>query len=293
MSLHMPIDRRKIRNHFHYNFWMYLLLIVIAGFGWNLVYTTTRYRPPESAKIEFFAEGTVMASDAVQALADEIHKAVMPEMEEVTATVVSFDQSYGDMQLVVWVSAGQGDVYLLSKERFLSMAGNGGTLELEPLIANGSLHTQGLNLEGGYVSNATTDKQSLLGIPADQLVKLNETGLDTKGKVLCILLSNGNDVYSAKFLDYLLTHMQADGAASAVAPAATADDAAKADTAVAATATAVPEAAATPVSTATASVAPTDASQSTVGAVNTMTGVATPATQSVTATPSAGASIAP
>ena len=38
-------------------------------------------------------------------------------MEEVTATIVTFDNAYGDMQLTVWVSAGQGDVYLLSKER--------------------------------------------------------------------------------------------------------------------------------------------------------------------------------
>ena len=74
MSFKMPITGRKIRNHFHYSFWKYLLLIVIAMFGWNLLYTTTRYRSPENLKVEFYAEGNIMASDALQSLADKIHQ---------------------------------------------------------------------------------------------------------------------------------------------------------------------------------------------------------------------------
>ena len=85
MRFEMPVTMRKIRNHFQYSFWKYLLLIVIAMFGWNLIYTTTRYRSPENLKVEFYAEGNVMASDALQELANQIHREVMPEMEEVTA----------------------------------------------------------------------------------------------------------------------------------------------------------------------------------------------------------------
>ena len=65
MSLKMPITKNKIRNHFHYSFWKYLVLIAIALFGWNLIYTTTRYRPPENAKIEFFAEGPTTDNPAL------------------------------------------------------------------------------------------------------------------------------------------------------------------------------------------------------------------------------------
>jgi hypothetical protein len=208
MSLHMPITREKIRNHFHYSFWKYLLLIVIALFGWNLLYTVTRYRPPENRKVEFYAEGNVSSSDMLQSLADLIHQEVMPEMEEVTATTVSFDSEYGDMQLTVWISAGQGDVYLLSQKRFESMASNEATLELQPWLDEGALHADGIDLTNGYATDSETGAQVLRGIPADSLTGLNEYGLDPEGMVLCVLYNNGNDAYSIKFMDYLLTHMR-------------------------------------------------------------------------------------
>ena len=208
MSLKMPVTRRKILTHFHYSFWKYLLLIALALFGWNLIYTTTRYRSPENLKVEFFAEGPITASDSAQTLADRIHAEVMPEMEEVTATVVTFDDTYGDMQLVVWVSAGQGDVYLLSRERFESMAQNGAMLDLAPYVESGALHAEGLDLTGGRVQATDAAGVRLLGIPADSLNGFQQYGLDNSGKVLCVLLNNGNDEYTLKFLDYLLTHLR-------------------------------------------------------------------------------------
>ena len=209
MRISMPITSRKIRNHLHYSLWKYLLLIVIAMFGWNLIYTTTRYRSPENLKVEFYAEGNMMASERLQPLADIIHRDVMPSMEEVTATIVSFDDTYGDMQLTVWVSAGQGDVYMLSAKRFASMAGNDATLDLQPFIDNGSLHPDGIDLANGFVTNSETGKRTLMGIPADSLTGLEQYGLTPKGMVLCVLANNGNDEYTVKFLDYLLTHMRA------------------------------------------------------------------------------------
>ena len=208
MRFEMPVTMRKIRNHFQYSFWKYLLLIVIAMFGWNLIYTTTRYRSPENLKVEFYAEGNVMASDALQELANQIHREVMPEMEEVTATVVTFDDMYGDMQLTVWVSAGQGDVYLVDRKRFLSMAGNAAAMNLQPLVDSGALHVEGLDLTGGMAQDGEGGQKELLGIPADSLTGLEAYGLTVKDKVLCVLVNNGNDSYSVKFLDYLVTNMR-------------------------------------------------------------------------------------
>lgn len=209
MSIKLPITTRKIQNHFQYHFWKYLLLIALAFFGWNLIYTTTRYRPPESAKIEFIAEGYSVSDDALQALADQIHATVMPEMEEVTATIVTFDDMYGDMQLVVWVSAAQGDVYLVNRERFLSMAASDGTLDLTPYVQSGALDVSGLDLSGGWVTAAGSTTSKLMGIPADALTGLQPYGIATENNVLCLLANGGNDAYAVKFLNYLLTHMQA------------------------------------------------------------------------------------
>jgi len=209
MSLSLPITSQRIRNHFQYSFWKYLLLIAIALFGWNLIYTTTRYQSPENLKVEFYAEGSLSASEDLQALADQIHQEVLPDMEEVTATVTTYDDTYGDMQLMVWVSAGQGDVYLLSDDRFQNMAANEAALDLQPYVDSGALHTEGIDLTEGYVRDSETGVTTLMGIPADTLTGLNRYGLITDDAMFWILAQNGNDDNAVKFLDYLLTHMQA------------------------------------------------------------------------------------
>ena len=205
----IPITKQRIRNHFHYSLWKYALLVVIALFGWNLIYTSTRYQSPENLKVEFYGEVGATATKDLQGLADQIHAQLMPEMEEVTATEITYDDTYGDMQLMVWVSAAQGDIYLLSNKRFQSLAENGALMDLQPYVDNGTLNASGLSLDGGYVSNADTGKTVLCGIPADHLPLLADYGLVTSGATLCILANNGNDEYSLKFLNYLLTHMQA------------------------------------------------------------------------------------
>ena len=73
----MPITKNKIRNHFHYSFWKYLVLIAIALFGWNLIYTSTRYQSPENLKVEFYAEAGAIGGKDLQALADQIHTEIM------------------------------------------------------------------------------------------------------------------------------------------------------------------------------------------------------------------------
>jgi hypothetical protein len=221
MSLKIPVTKRIIRNHFQYGFWKYLLLIVIALFGWNLIYTTTRYRPPENKKVEFIGQAVSMEGLSVQTLADTIHAEVMPEMEEVTASSVTYDDTYGDMQLIVWVSAGQGDVYLLSKDRYTSLSEQESLMDLTPYVASGALQTEGIDLTGGYGKNAETGASELLGIPADSLTGLSDYGLLTADGVLCVLVNNGNDDYSVAFLNYLLTHMRAETAGDTAVPSVT------------------------------------------------------------------------
>ena len=55
--MRLPITKERIRNHFHYAWWQYVLLVCLAVFGWNLLYTTTRYRSPESSRWNGTARG--------------------------------------------------------------------------------------------------------------------------------------------------------------------------------------------------------------------------------------------
>ncbi len=211
MRLHMPITKRKISHHFQYAVWMYLVLIALSLFGWNLLYTTTRYRPPEDKQIEFYAQAPTNSESLLQALVDRIHADVMPEMELMTAIALTVsDDYYGDMQLTVWISAAQGDVYLLAKDYFLRFAGSGAFMDLQPLVDRGQLSVDGLDLAGGYVrqTDPDVDITGLYGIPADSLAGFNDYLINPEDMVLCILYNNGNDEYSVKFLNYLLADLR-------------------------------------------------------------------------------------
>ena len=213
MGFQMPITKRKITHHFQYAIWMYIVLAALALFGWNLLYTTTRYQPPENMRVEFLAQANAGSESLFEALANRIHEDIMPEMELVTAEPVSITADYyGDMQLTVWISAAQGDIYLLSDEYFERFASGAAFLDLQPYVDNGQLNVDGLDLSAGYASIADPDSgfegNHLYGIPADQLTGFESYLVNPEGMVLCVLYRNGNDEYSIKFLNYLVENLR-------------------------------------------------------------------------------------
>ena len=206
----LPITKRRVRNHLAYAWWQYVLLVCIAVFGWNLIYTTTRYRSPEPLKVEWYGEGYVTAEQQAQidAMLDRLHGELFPDMEEVTFTPVAYDDTYGDMQLFVWASAGQGDLYTLSAEAYKNLASGGVMLDLQPYVDDGTLNVEGLDLKNGYVTDNETGKRYLMGIPMDSLAGLESYGVATQGKVMSILVNGGNTENTMKLMKWLLENMR-------------------------------------------------------------------------------------
>lgn len=208
--MRLRITRERIRNHFHYAWWQYVLLVCLAVFGWNLLYTTTRYRSPESLKVEWYCQGLVdtQAQEELDALMEQLRLELFPEMEEVTFTAVAYDQTYGDMQLMVWVSAGQGDLYMLEREQFENLASAGAMAPLTPYIESGALQTGEIDLTAGYVTDPETGKKYLMGVPTDSLTGLQAYGIDPEGHVLSLLSNGGNLDNTVKLMQWLIDNMQ-------------------------------------------------------------------------------------
>ena len=205
--MRLPITKERIRNHFHYAWWQYVLLVCLAVFGWNQLYTTTRYRSPESLKVEWYCQGLVdtQAQEELDALMEQLRLELFPEMEEVT---VAYDQTYGDMQLMVWVSAGQGDLYMLEREQFENLASAGAMAPLTPYIESGALQTGEIDLTAGYVTDPETGEKYLMGVPTDSLTGLQAYGIDPEGHVLSLLSNGGNLDNTVKLMQWLIDNMQ-------------------------------------------------------------------------------------
>ncbi len=211
MSIKTPLDPKRIKNHFAYGYWKYLLLIVVAIFGWNLIYQTTEYRPPDEKRIDFYVASNTMDTDAMQAWLYEARVQAFSDMElmEAYTVMAGTDDPYAQMQLSTFIMAGEGDVYLLDAERFKSYASQGAMAPLENYLADGSLNVEGLDVSKGYVTISDTGERHLLGIPTDNLYGLmNRFGIDCRGAVLCVMVRSGNEQNAVKFVDYLIQNMQ-------------------------------------------------------------------------------------
>lgn len=206
-----PITKNRIRNHFHYFWWQYALLAIFAVLGWNLLYTTTHYRSPEHLRIEWYYEGymTNETAAATAALMEEAKAELFPDMEESTFTNVGSDETYGDMQLLVWTAAGQGDLFMLTEERFKNLATSGAMLDLQPYIDDGTLNVEGIDLSKGYVTDTETGERVLCGIPTDALPGFWENYyVDHSKKFMGVLTTGANTEETLKLLAHFLNIMR-------------------------------------------------------------------------------------
>lgn len=191
--MNLRIDKERIRTHFTYSWWQYLILVVVAIFGWNLLYTSTGYRSPANLKMDFYYQGPV--SDEIQnnvtALVREICDEIKPEIEEITFVQTAMDETYGPMQLTVWIAAGEGDLYLLDYDNFQQTSA--GMIDLQPYIDDGTLPVgENFKLKRGQVRDEELGRKVQYGIPAENLPGITELGLETKNKVFSVLAAGGN-----------------------------------------------------------------------------------------------------
>ena len=209
-----PITKSRIRHHFQYNGWKYLVLVAASIFGWNLIYTTTSYRPPEDKRINFYVSSSGTDSAAVDEYLAQLQQTVFPDMEEMTCVAMSSNDGadvYVNMQLSTYIMAGEGDVYLINRNDFSNYAQGGGMASLDEYLAAGVLSTQDLDLSFGYKAEDEAGETHLYGIPTDQLFGLMERfGIDNREMVLCVLVRSGNEENAVKFINQLILDMKQD-----------------------------------------------------------------------------------
>lgn len=209
-----PITLAKMKYHFHYNAWRYVLLVALSIFGWNIIYTTTSYRPPENKKINFYISSSGTEASQLDTYMTSLLETTFTDMEEMTAVVMASNDGsdpYTTMQLSTYIMAGEGDVYMLSVDDFKSYSQSGGMLPLEGHVESGAIDPMDSDLTVGYQTFIDGNETHLYGIPTDKLFGMMEQfGTDNRGMVLCIMARSGNEENAAKFINQLFIDMKQD-----------------------------------------------------------------------------------
>lgn len=215
MRIKTPLTKKNIATHFVYNSWKYLVVLVLAIMGWNLIYTTTAYRSPQNKRIDVYVQSATASNEMMDAFLEPIWRQTVPDMEVVKSVSLMVGDEYtANIQLSTYMFAGEGDIYLLTEQYFKSFASQGVFLPLEGFVADGVIQADDLNLSKGYITVVTeynendmpvASEQHLFGIPLDQLYGfMDGMQLDNRGMYAAILYQNQNDENVVPFFNSLL-----------------------------------------------------------------------------------------
>ena len=151
------LTRERLRNHWQYGKWVYVVILAAAYFLGSMVYTMTAYRSPADRRVEFHVvTDRLRAVEPMQAIA----QGLLPEAQEYDPTLEVIDviqmmysgdpetDMYGAQKFYTFIQAGEGNVYLLPEALMVQMAQTGGALELDAFIQSGALDVAGLDLSG-------------------------------------------------------------------------------------------------------------------------------------------------
>ena len=224
MKIKTPLTKQRLRTHFTYHFWKYILSAALCGFCINLLYTTTAYRSPENLRIDIYLQSASASQTKVDAFMERVWQASVPDMETVNTILLlssTTDDTYSTMQLATYIMAHEGDMYALCTEDFKRYAGQGVFVDLSPYIESGELNVDGIDLASGYVTlldddGNPTDSQSLYGIPLYTLTGYaDEFGMNSSDMVIAVTAYNGNEENVIAFLNEMIQEGRGSDAESA------------------------------------------------------------------------------
>lgn len=204
-----PVTKEKLQHHFSYSLWKYALLIVIAIFGWNLVFSATEYRAPEEKKIVL---GVYAYGDEhfINAYMEQVRTEHMPDMEEMNAMYIMPDEAYGDMILTTRVAARDCDIYVLPRAQFQSYAAQGAFMPLDVVLPDllAELDTAGVSLSRGSRALEETGEKHQYAIPCEDLPGISTMlQCDTSDMYIGVFYVTDNDENVLKFFTQFILDM--------------------------------------------------------------------------------------
>lgn len=177
MKIKTPLEKKRLRTHLTYHSWKYLIVVLASIFGWNLIYTMTAYRSPEHLRVDLYIQTATATNESVDTFLKPVWEECVPDMETVTSvllTTTTSEDVYANMQLSVYIMAGEGDIYILTSQDFKNYASQGAFIDLTPYVENGMLNLDGIDTAAGYVATVNdegipTGEKQFFGIPAYEL----------------------------------------------------------------------------------------------------------------------------
>lgn len=202
------VNRETLRQHWHYSKMKYFVMIILIAVIWDLIYTTTAYRPPTEKRCDFFVSSSTGNQEMLNAYLEYVRQNDLPQMEQMTSAFFTTDDYYAAAQIVTYVAAGEGTVFMLPAATFQNYAAGETFIQLDEyteLIEN--CESLGISVDRGWRTVTETGERHLFGIPASTLTGLKEFNISVDDMYLCVPGAHGNDDVAVQFIQILIRDM--------------------------------------------------------------------------------------
>ena len=207
------LTKKRLKNHFAYNWWKYALSAAISAMLVSVVFAVTEYRPPAEKKVELYVLNSYIETETFQQDFWPELQARKPEQEALTVLNINLTDSsniYAPMQFSTYVAAQQGDLFLISRDELLKITADGADealVELTDYLESGAIDAQDIDLVKGTLDrgDGTT---AVYAIPADTLTGLSQYGNDPKNSLLCIPMYSKNADSAAALIELMLEKLR-------------------------------------------------------------------------------------
>lgn len=203
----------RIKTHFTYTWWAYLLSALFLLILWDMAYGWTEYRAPAERSVYVNYAGAYVSEDARIAVEEEL-RAAFPVEEIEYIQVDAFTIDYADTEhlsasvekLMAMIGTGEGDLYLLHSANFQQYAQMGAFTPLDTYLAPGG------SLEGLFtpeqiaLGTYTTEENGThcYGLPCDTFYAYYDLGIDPSNYMIAMMSISSNPEGTYKVFEHMI-----------------------------------------------------------------------------------------
>lgn len=181
----LKLNKKRMQMHLHYYSWRYVVLLAVAIFAANMLYTVTRPETPADKRVDIIIIPSQSTGDNTDEWSKSILRTLPADQLEVNVTmtpIIQGNESTIYQLIAARLSAGEGNVWIMPKDMFLSYAQSGVWLPLDGVMDKFNL-PEGTDINKYKVAvqpdENTPAQDQICGIPLDKCVGLAELIIPT------------------------------------------------------------------------------------------------------------------
>lgn len=210
------INRETLQNHLHYDWWKYVVGIVVTVMLWSLVSTMTRPQTPPDKKVDIIMVGGYMLDEEVQSISQRMLED-FPELLEINFLNIPLGldidpqlEMAGQQKLAAMIMMQEGDIYVFSRQDYEAFAKEGAFMPLDEYIdeeiaryiSPEGLEEYKLSVSEEYGGD---NQPHVYGIPLKGLTLFDKTGYNVEDKVLSIMVYSKNQEKAVEVMKWIMT----------------------------------------------------------------------------------------